>query len=412
MRFLSTTLRLGSAALTIVLVVLNLRLYSPGSETYGPDQLGEDVLPQLRFLGAALRNGAGERMQGLFPEGYFFTHALYGLAWVEAGLRLPPESTVRQQAIQEAGWALARLDSSAATTPFSTELDPPLGVFYGGWSNWLRGGLLMLQAEETRPSAQVERFQRECQALADAFNRSPTPFLPAYHRMAWPVDSVVAMATLRLHDALYAPRFGPTIDHWRTAAEARLDPMTGLLAHRVDALSGEPLEGSRGSSQSLIARFLIEVDPVWGRSQYVLFRRQFVRSFLGLPGVREYPAGRAGGGDVDSGPLVAGFSASATVVTLAAAQVHGDREVADVLIDVSEAAGLPIHWGGAKRYAFGLLPVGDAFLVWAKSSRPWVAAWSAASPPPIVASKWRLPLHAATLLISIGAWQLTRRMRT
>jgi hypothetical protein len=393
------------------LITLNLQLYSPPSAHYGPDRLGADVVPQLRFLGQALRSGAGEQMQGLFPEGYFFTHVLYGMAWVEVGLRAPPGAALHQQAVEEANWALKRLDSDAARAPFSRDLDPPYGVFLAGWSNWLRGGLLMLQPAQSRPRVQVDRFQAECQALGLAFDRSPTPFLPAYSGQAWPVDSVVAIATLRLHDSLFPARFGMTIQRWLEAAQHRLDPTTGLLPHRVDPLTGQLLEGARGSSQSLAARFLVEVDPEWGQSQYALFRRQFAAPFLGPPGVREYPVHVAGRGDIDSGPLIAGFSPSATVVMIGAAQVHGDREIADALIDASEAAGLPIRWGGSKRYLFGLLPIGDAFLVWAKTSRPWVATWSAAALPRVVEDRWRLPVHGVSVLVLGGLWLLPYRMR-
>ena len=403
-----------SGSFTLALITLNLQLYSPPSADYGPDRLGGDVVPQLRFLGQALRHGAGERMQDLFPEGYLFTHVLYGLAWVEVGLRLPPGSALHREALEEAGWALERLDSGTARAPFTRDLDPPYGVFFTAWSNWLRGGLLQLQPEQSRPVAQVDRFLAECQALALAFDRSPTPFLVAYPGQAWPVDSVVAIAALRLHDSLFPARFSTTIQQWLEAAQDRLDPATGLLPHRVVPVTGRLLEGARGSSQSLTARFLVEVDPEWGRSQYALFRRQFVAPFLGAPGVREYPGLVAGRGDIDSGPLVAGFSPSATVVMIAAAQVQGDREVADALIDASEAAGLPLQWGGAKRYLLGLLPIGDAFLVWAKTSRPWVATWSAAALPPAVEDWWQLPVHGVSLLTLGGLWLLPcrRRLRT
>jgi hypothetical protein len=201
-----------------------------------------------------------------------------------------------------------------------------------------------------------------------------------------------------------------TIQRWLEAAQDRLDPATGLLPHHVDSRTGEVLEGARGSSQSLVARFLVEVDPEWGRIQYALFRRQFVAPLLGAPGVREYPEHIAGQGDIDSGPLVAGFSASATVVMIGAAQVHGDREVADALIDASEAAGLPIRWGGSKRYLLGLLPIGDAFLVWAKTSRLWVATWSEANLPRVVEGWWRLPAHGVSLIGVAGLWLLTHRV--
>ena len=403
--------QLAAALVTLGLLVVNAHLYSPGSAKYGPDQLGEDIVPQLTFIGAALREGEGERMQGLFPEGFFFSHILYGLAWVEVGLRVPQGSSLHGQAIQQASWALSRLDTTEARAPFRSNMDPPYGAFYVGWTNWLRGGVLMLLPEDRRPSAEIDRFEADSVGLALAFDRSPTPFLPAYPGRAWPVDSVVAIASLRLHDAILPPRFSETVERWVGAAQDRLDPITGLLPHRSDPLTGEPLEGARGSSQSLIARFLPEVDPEWGRTQYASFRREFVGSFLGIPGVREYSAGRSGSGDIDTGPLFAGFSPSASVVMVAAAQVNGDRELADAFIDVSEALGLPVRWGNTKRYALGILPVGDAFLVWAKTSRPWVAEWTPAVLPRVVPPSWRVPLQAATLVVVGGMWALSRRFR-
>jgi hypothetical protein len=336
---LRLTHRVVALVLTLGLLLLNLRLYWPSAADYGSGRVGPDVVPQLRFIGAALRDGAGERMQAFFPEGFFFSHALYGLAWAELGMRLPAADALRAQALAEARWALGRLDTPAGRAVFSPALDPPLGVFYIGWSSWLRGGMLMLQAPADRPAADVERFEADCAALAAAFDRSPTPFLTAYPGQAWPVDSTVAMAALRLHDTLLPARFGATIERWIRAARDRLDPATGLLPHRADPTTGQPIEGARGSSQSIIARFLTEIDPAWGREQYVLFHRQFVATPLGVAGVREYPQGIAGTGDVDSGPLVLGISLSASAVAMGAALAQGDDALADPLLHASETFG-------------------------------------------------------------------------
>jgi hypothetical protein len=99
----------------------------------------------------------------------------------------------------------------------------------------------------------------------------------------------------------------------------------------------------------VIARFLVEVDPHLGRAQYRRFRELFVAAPFGLPGVREYPRGSRGGGDVDSGPLVAGLSASASTVTLGAARVHGDHRLAGALTNAIEFLGVPLGWRGQKR---------------------------------------------------------------
>jgi hypothetical protein len=389
--------------LTLAGGLLNWRLYDPPTAAYGSvTTVGPDVLPQLRFLRAALDAGAGAQMQGLFPEGYFFSHALYGLAWADVGLRQPDGAPLRVQALNEARRALAALDTPAGRAPFAAGLDPPYGVFYVGWTSRLRGAVLRLQSADERDPADVTRFTADCAALARAFAASASPFLPAYPGQAWPVDSTVAVAALRLHDTILPPRYAATIQAWLAAAQARLDPATGLLPHRTDLATGQPLEGARGSSLSVMMRFLPEIDPAWGAAQYTAFRRQFVTTVAGLPGVREYPLGTEGAGDVDSGPLLAGVSLSASAVTLGAAFAQGDRELADPLLHTGEVLGLPLAWGETKRYALGQVPVGDAFLVWAKTALP--ADAPANDLPPVLPSWWRWPWHGLTLLVLALLW--------
>jgi hypothetical protein len=92
-------------------------------------------------------------------------------------------------------------------------------------------------------------------------------------------------------------------------------------------------------------------------------------------------------------------------VTLAAARAVGDGTLAQDLSREAELLGLPISWRGERRYALGALPVGDAFLAWARTrpaaepaptesdagpGRPW---W------PVLGLPFLLPLAA---LIAIG----------
>ncbi|WP_428961867.1 hypothetical protein [Micromonospora fluostatini] len=401
---MTTTRRLGTvfALLVSVLALVGAsRLVLPA--TGGVDGEPPGVRRQLTFLRAALADGAGERAQELFPEGYFFAHALYGLTWVESGLRRPAGE--RAEALREARWALDRLDSPAGRAPFSPDLTPAYGVFYLGWTNWLRGGMLALQPADRRDPADLRRFAADSAALGAAFAAAPTPYLAAYPGQAWPVDSTVAVASLRLHDTLLPPRFGGTVGRWLDGVRQRLDPTTGLMPHRVDPVTGEPVEVARGTSQSMIHRFLVDVDPDFAREQYLRFRDRFVVSPLRLgPAVREYPVGTSGAGDVDSGPLLLGVSLSATVVTLGAAQARGDDRLARGLANYGELAGLPLDTPWTKRYAFGAMPIGDAFLAWAKTARPWVAAAPADPPAPNVPLLWRLPLVTVLLVVALLPW--------
>jgi len=367
-----------ATAIGVVALIAAVRLVAPADNP-------SSVRRQLAFLRSALSDGAAESAQKSFPEGYFFLYALYGLASVEVG------------SLSDARWALSHVESDAGRAPFDAGLTPAYGVFYRGWVNWLRGKILSRQPSDAVLAA---AFERDSAELAAAFDASATPFLAAYPGQAWPVDSTVAMASLALHDKLRPPRYAATITRWLAGVRVDLDPATGLIPHTADVDVGTPTSGARGSSQSIINRFLPEIDPSFAAAQYVRFRSLFLSAPLGLgPAVREYPHGVDGPADVDSGPLPLGISLSATVVTLGAAKVQGDASLADGLANFGEVAGVPIDTWSSRRYAFGAAPIGDAFLAWSKSAQP------ALSPPPRVISRWwRLPLLVLFLAIGAAPW--------
>ena len=352
------------------------------------------VVKQLAFLRAEIEGGADHAAQQQFPEGYFFLNALYGLTWVQVGLADPDRSV---EAATEARWALDRLKSPDGTAVFDASLRPRYGVFHAGWTNWLRGGLIALKHSD---AAEIDEFTSASVEIATAFRTAKTPFLQAYPGQAWPVDSTVAIASLRLYDELVAPRFGATSSRWVDAVKTQLDPSTGLMPHQVEPQQAGP----RASSQSMIQRFLVEIDPAFARAQYEIFKDRFV---AGL-GVREYPKGVGGQGDVDSGPLILGISLSATVVTIGAARVEHDP-LADRLAREGDLLGLPVSGLKTKRYALGLVPIGDAFLAWSASARPIAAA----EQPEFEGGSgwWRGPWLLLIWLPALLLWGLLRSRR-
>ncbi|MEV0612481.1 hypothetical protein AB0I81_04085 [Nonomuraea sp. NPDC050404] len=407
-RVLRWSRRFAAVVISLCALAGAVRLVVPATAA-GPGGEPPGVRRQLAFLRSALDAGAGGQAQALFPEGYFFLHVLYGLSWVELGHR---DKAAGQDALREARWALSRLDSPQGREPFSPDLEPAYGVFYRGWCNWLRGGVLSLQPADRRDPAELRRFTEDSAALGRAFDASRSPYLEAYPGQSWPVDSTVAMASLRLHDAVAGtPGHAATAARWVQRTRARLDPRTGLIPHKAGG-PGEPDEVARGTSQSMIQRFLVEIDPAFAAEQYTRFRDRYVVAPLGLgPAVREYPIGMNGPGDVDSGPLPLGVSLSATAVTLGAAQVHGDAALAGALANYGELAGLPVGTPWTKRYAFGLMPIGDAFLAWSKTARPWVGAGPSATPPASVPWWWRVPLLILLALVGIVPWTPAIRRR-
>ncbi|MET7280744.1 hypothetical protein ABZS29_21070 [Kribbella sp. NPDC005582] len=311
------------------------------------------AVKQLHFLRAAIEDGADHQAQGLFPEGYFFLNVLYGLTWVQVATARPEYEA---EAVREARWSLDRLQSTDGTAPFTRHLDPPYGIFHAGWTNWLRGAIATLD------STAMAEYTRSSTEIAKAFEASDSPYLTAYPGQAWPVDSTVAIASLALHDRITTPHFTQTRSRWLELVRQHLDPATGLMPHQAEPGP----TGARATSQSIIQRFLPEIDREFAQSQYQLFRDKFVIGYA--PGVREFPKGQSGSGDVDSGPLVLGISLSATVVTAGAARLQGDP-LEGALLRVGEIVGAPITGLTTKRYAFGVLPTGDAFLAWSTTAR-------------------------------------------
>ena len=379
---------------TFALASCNLNLYSkvPEQTQYQHSE------KQFAYLKAAINNGAAEDMQALFPEGYFFTHVLYGLSWVNVGLAENLDPTVREQALFEARQAYARINEPAGKQPFPKDQDPPHGIFHLGWRNYLLSGILLLQQPSPLNQRELREFQANCEAIADALEASDPPYLPSYPNDIWPVDTFPAMLSLRGHTRLINNRYEPVISAWLSEIKADLEEGEfPLVEHRISPFT----QAARGTSQALIQRFLPELDPTWAANSYDLFRDKFVTHRLGIPGVLEYASENHDipqEGDIDSGPLISGISLSATVVAMGTARLNGDEKLHKAIWQASELVGLP-NGRKQKRYWFGLLPVTDAFLLWSQTATPWYS--DPVQPLDLnYIGWWRWPTHG----LSIGLW--------
>ncbi|MEM6783869.1 MAG: hypothetical protein AAF624_09070 [Bacteroidota bacterium] len=384
--------------MSLLLLIVNVRLYSPGDL--------DTSLAQLAYLRTALGEGAAEDMQRTFPEGYVFTWSLYGLASAQAAQQLPSDDPRRRALLDEARRAVERLDTDAARAPFPAYLPPDHGAFYASWRTYVLATYVRTASPARVEPALLAQLDRYCQQLASALGRSATPFLASYPGRAWPADTAVGVGALGVCGQVTDTTYAATISAWVDTARARQDTTGNTLAHAADARTGAPRGGVRGSSLALMSRVLVDADSAFARLQYETLRQHFVTSRWGLPGVREYPHGVRGRGDIDSGPIVLSLSGPAVVVGAGAARVHGDEATARALFALGEAFGLPVEWGGARRYLFGQLPVGEAFLVWARTSpQPTgAAAWTR-----VVPGGWRWPIHLVSALVLAPMLWLGRR---
>ena len=379
-------------ALCVLLALVGARgLAILATSGNAPSEDGRAVA-SLRYLTDHL-NVYSARMQRLFPEGHVFTASLTGLAWANAAR----DPTLRDEALAGARRALAIVESPVARETFQTAGGLDHGMFYHAWRTRLLAAVVGLAGDDPGES---RRFATACRQLGAAL-RDTRGAVDSYPGQAWPADNVVGAAALMQCGRLVDRPYADVARTWLGHARARKDPATGLLPHTTW------LPDARGSSAALMTVFVAEIDPEYAAVQHARLTDVFATRMAGvLPALREYRRGVAGPGDVDSGPLVLGASAPASVVGIAAARAVGDAETAAALGASSEALGLATSWGGRRRYLFGQLPVGDAFLAWARTTPLAAPAATGAF------AGWRLRWGLASLLLlalgtagSVRLWQ-------
>lgn len=350
--------------LTGLLLYINIRIYL-GPDLEDENEITADAIEQLNFLEEELKNNElGVKMQFLFPEGFVFTNALYGLSWCEIALNNRNDTVLYDRAINNARFAYKQINSDKGKEVFSWDMTLKHGVFYRGWSNYLLGKILLSEKKESKKAKAY--FISECGEIADAFKNSESPYLESYPEQCWPADAFLAIASLKLHDKLYGDKYGLLINDWLHKVKLRLDPITGLIPHSVYSGSGETFEGARGSSISLILRLLSEIEPEFGVEQFKKYHQLFKHSILGFPAIREYPKGKNGSGDVDSGPVIFGIGFSGTIVAIGTLKSYGEYKTANLLSSTIETFGFARTKKKSKKFIFGKLPIADAFICWSR----------------------------------------------
>lgn len=394
----------------LLLTLILFQLYHLSAADYLPDQTGPDLPAQLNSIRQHLDSGSAYSTQTWYPEGAFFSYALYGYTLINQALLNPDDADLTAKNTAEVQSILDTLATIEIRSQFPRDQAVEYGVFYQGWVNRLLGGYLRLNPGDT---ARADLFHWKSAMLAEAFSKSPTSLLESYPGGCWPVDNIVALNSLLLHDDLYGTNYGQVVSRWLEITRGNLDPRTGLIPHFVDASTGQILQGSRGSSMVVALVFLPEIDPEFASEQYQTFRAEYTHTIFDFVFVREYPRGVNGRMDVDSGILVGGLSPVASGVFIASARTHGDEEVFQRILQLSEVLGVPITWDGSKGYLLGALPVGEEWLAWGKSVVPWrtKAMGLPAADYPNLTSPYDLWLWGIALVwFSLTVWGCVWRM--
>jgi hypothetical protein len=351
--------------IVLILFTVNSRLYYyPEVEVIEGNTINLHLLTQLRTLGETLKKGADKRMQQLYPEGYIFFNALYGITWCEFAEELNHSSKLYQEASIEMNRAFKNIFGKNGQSNFDNSLPLKYGAFYNGWSTYFLAKKLHATLPEKRSNFEIALFKENCENISDAIQHQTFP--ESYYGNSWPADVLICVASLVRHDKLFDKKYDGVVTQWLEEVKGKLDSR-GLIPHSVKPSTGMPFVESRGSSQSLILSFLPEVDEGFARSQFALYKAKFMDIAVGLPAVREYPYGATGEGDIDSGPVIFEMGGAATIVGIRTMSANGSNMDATLLRNTVEALTFPLNFSAQKKYLFGSLPIVDVFITWAQS---------------------------------------------
>lgn len=288
------------------------------------------------------------------------------MSWCEVISNIEPNSTIYKEGIEAVNFSINEMNSDYGKSFFEEELPLKYGAFYKGWSTYVLGKKLETQTVETRSLVDINQFQLNCEEIIFALSKSNSPYLESYSGLAWPADMILCMASLNLHDVLFATKYKNIITTWLTEIQERLDKYE-LIPHAVDAKTGYPTINSRGNSQSLILSFLPDIDGIFAQAQFSKYKTLFKERRFGLLGIRHYPKQTKGAGDIDSGPVILGIGGAASIVGQRAFAKQKDWQTYTSLRNSIESFGVPLCIDSKKRYVFGQMPMADAFICWSNS---------------------------------------------
>lgn len=223
------------------------------------------------------------------------------------------------------------------------------------------------------PAPIAARHDALIRALERRLRASPTGLIETYPGRAYPTDVAAVAAAIAVHARATGKPPPRAVAEWASRVRARqIDMASGFVVQCMNARTGAPLDAPRASGTGLAAYFAGFADRALA-TELADALLAHSRGVLGFDAIQEYADGRAGGGDVDSGPVVFGVSVAATGFALAPAHALGRREAFRRLYRTVHLFGVPSQVEGRRRFATGG-PIGNALLFAFLTSGPELAS--------------------------------------
>ena len=305
------------------------------------------IINQINYLSTKLNEGYDDELQNKFPEGKVFSNAILALSIIEyCDQNLNPDT--KYAVIVDK--CITRLLSEKTLSHFNPSVFPEYGIFYNGWTNYVfnkykNSRLFEFSNIRDKVLLKSEIIEKRIEnTLSDSIR-----ILETYPGLSWPADNFIGLISLE-SDSIR--------ELWLEMLINSTEHPSGLVGHYGGT---EPT--IRGSSGALITFCLAEIDNENINEYYTRYKEIFIDDIFGIQLVSENED-KTNEMDFDSGPVLFGYGASATIMNIKTQVTLHDRKSMNTWAFMNFNA-LPVNIFNRKYYLFQEEPMFDLFMLWA-----------------------------------------------
>ena len=386
----SRTSRLTRAALALLSLLIAAAIWLPCVHLFFKADLDDWIAPRgLSRMQTALLNRQAalwkgppaaqpgvQQMRAANPEWDFMGRTYLVLSLANIALRDPEGASEHLPLMDTIIADTLQAERSKGMTHFLMDyvrggvfvVQPPRSLFVDGEIALMLAARRMVREKPEYKTLLAERIG----LMVKYMKRSPVLSGESYPDECWAFCNTVALAAIRMVDALDGSDHSALAAAWvKRARERLIDKETGLLVSAY-RFNGTTTYGPEGSSIWMAAHCLQLVDEGFAKDQYARAKKELGRSVLGFGYAREWPASQPGHADVDSGPVVPGLqlSPASSGLAMVAASAFGDREYLTQLLTSLKFGGLPARTAESGLKFCASNQVGDAVALYAVSLGP------------------------------------------
>ncbi|MDX1909042.1 MAG: hypothetical protein SF053_18540 [Bacteroidia bacterium] len=302
---------------TIFLCILGILagwLFWLGFQPYQyPDR--EDIQLKVHYLARVIRqpfrtNADFRQLEYQNPEWSLFSCSFSSFALTNIAFL---DTSFKVQAIELIDLAIQKVLTDTVYShyvdtpnPFVPEVDTTGSILYYGHLNMMLGCFRLLSKDD-KYTALHDQLSA---SLYSRFVGARFHCLESYPGAIWIPDNAAGMASLSIHRLCTGTEYEPLFRDWVAYARQHwMDQPTGLLCSRIDVHNGTQLEEPRGSMLGWSIFFIHYFDKSFARELYEIYRDTFSQNVWVLRLFTErYRDHATNAGDIDSGPVVLGYS--------------------------------------------------------------------------------------------------------